>query len=161
MWKKNQKFIWAKSYRKFKICCLWGYPCYFFSKFAQIYSLTSRTFWLKKSCCARMSRGLKNPRKINFRHLPPQFFYIGRWGIKRWPNETQRQLCKDKFIWRKGYRKFKKMVYEGTPAMFKICTDILLDKPSILAEETLLCGCLRDQNSLEKLIFDFYPFNFF
>ena len=31
-------------------------------------------------------------------------------------------------------------VNEGTPGnSFKICTDILLDKPSILAEETLLC----------------------
>ena len=31
-------------------------------------------------------------------------------------------------------------VNEGTPGnFFKICTDILLDKPSILAEETLLC----------------------
>ena len=31
-------------------------------------------------------------------------------------------------------------VNEGTPAnSVKICTDILLDKPSILAEETMLC----------------------
>ena len=31
-------------------------------------------------------------------------------------------------------------VIEGTPGnFFKICTDIFLDKPSILAEETLLC----------------------
>ena len=31
-------------------------------------------------------------------------------------------------------------VNEGTPAnSFKFCTDILLDKSSILAEETLLC----------------------
>ena len=31
-------------------------------------------------------------------------------------------------------------VNEGTPGnSFKICRDILLDKPSILAEETLLC----------------------
>ena len=37
-----------------------------------------------------------------------------------------------------GNSKF--LVYEGTPGIFfQICTDILLDKPSILAEETLLC----------------------
>ena len=37
-----------------------------------------------------------------------------------------------------GNSKF--LVYDGTPGIFfKICTDILLDKPSILAEETLLC----------------------
>ena len=46
-------------------------------------------------------------------------------------------------------------VNEGTPGnFFKICTDILLDKPSILAEETLLCqGCLRGQNPPRKISF--------
>ena len=49
-------------------------------------------------------------------------------------------------------------VNEGTPGnFFKICTDILLEKPSILYEETLLCtDVLRGQNPLEKLVFDFY-----
>ena len=34
------------------------------------------------------------------------------------------------------------LVNEGTPGIFffKICTDILLDKASILAEEILLCS---------------------
>ena len=49
-------------------------------------------------------------------------------------------------------------VNEGTPGnSFKICTDILLDKPSILAEKNpAVHGCLRGQNPLEKLVFDFY-----
>ena len=59
-------------------------PLRILSKFAQTYSLTSRAFWLKKPCCARMSKGSKPPRKISFRLLLPQKkIQIGKWGIKR------------------------------------------------------------------------------
>ena len=58
-------------------------------------------------------------------------------------SSTQRQLCNKiskKLYGEKVIGSSKFLVNEGTPGnSFKICTDILLDKPSILAEETLLC----------------------
>ena len=82
--KKFKNFLWGKSYTQIKVFGSMRVPLGILSKFAQIYSLTSRAFWLKKPCCARMSKGSKPPRKISFRLLLPQKkFQIGKWGIKR------------------------------------------------------------------------------
>ena len=70
--KISKKFYGEKVICKSRFLGQWGYPWEFFSKFAQTYSLTSRAFWLKKPCCARMSKGSKPPRKISFRLLLPQ-----------------------------------------------------------------------------------------
>ena len=45
------------------------------------------------------------------------------------------------FLWGNSYTQIKVFGSMRVPPgnSFKICTDILLDKPSILAEETLLC----------------------
>ena len=82
--KNFKKFLWGKSYMQIKVFGSMRVPLGILSKFAQTYSLTSRAFWLKKPCCARMSKGSKPPRKISFRLLLPQKkFQIGKWGIKR------------------------------------------------------------------------------
>ena len=82
--KSFQNFLWGKSYTQIKVFGSMRVPLGIFSKFAQTYSLTSRAFWLKKPCCARMSKGSKPPRKISFRLLLPQKkIQIGKWGIKR------------------------------------------------------------------------------
>ena len=82
--KKFKNFLWGKSYTQIKVFGSMRVPLGILSKFAQTYSLTSRAFWLKKPCCARMSKGSKPPRKISFRLLLPQKkFQIGKWGIKR------------------------------------------------------------------------------
>ena len=49
-------------------------------------------------------------------------------------------------------------VNEGTPGnFFKICTDILLGQAEHLGwRNPAVHGCLRGQNPLEKLVFDFY-----
>ena len=70
--KKIKNFLWGKSYTQIKVFGSLRVPLGIFSKFAQTYSLTSRAFWLKKPCCARMSKGSKPPRKISFRLLLPQ-----------------------------------------------------------------------------------------
>ena len=70
--KKFKNFLWGKSYMQIKVFGSMRVPLGIFSKFAQTYSLTSRAFWLKKPCCARMSKGSKPPRKISFRLLLPQ-----------------------------------------------------------------------------------------
>ena len=46
-----------------------------------------------------------------------------------------------KILWGKSYTQIKVFGSMRVPLgiFFKICTDILLDKPSIFAEETLLC----------------------
>ena len=56
---KIKNFLWGKSYTQIKIFGSMRVPLGILSKFAQTYSLTSRAFWLKKPCCARMSKGKK------------------------------------------------------------------------------------------------------
>ena len=68
---KFKKIIWGKSYMQIKVFGSMRVPLRFFENL-QTYSLTSRAFWLKKPCCARMSKGSKTPRKISFRLLLPQ-----------------------------------------------------------------------------------------
>ena len=65
--KNFKNFLWGKSYTQIKVFGSMRVPLGILSKFAQTYSLTSRAFWLKKPCCARMSKGSKPPRKISFR----------------------------------------------------------------------------------------------
>ena len=104
-----KNFIWGKSYMQIKVFGSMRVPLRILSKFAQTYSLTSRAFWLKKSCCA--PKGSKPPRKISFRLLLPEkkSNQIGKWGIKRQPNETQTGVQKKfkNFIWGKSYMQIK------------------------------------------------------
>ena len=60
-------------------------------------------------------------------------------GSKDSPTKPK-DRCAKKYMGKKFYANQGFWVNEGIPGnSFKICTDILLDKPSILAEETLLC----------------------
>ena len=143
--KNFKNFLWGKSYTQIKVFGSMRVPLGILSKFAQTYSLTSRAFWLKKPCCARMSKGSKPPRKISFRLLLPQKKISNRQMgyqkiAQRNPKTGVQKKIKKISMGKKLYENQGFWVNEGTPGnFFKICTDILLDKPSILAEETLLC----------------------
>ena len=144
--KKFKKNLWGQSSMQIKVFGSMRVPLGIFSKFAQTYSLTSRAFWLKKPCCARMCKGSKPPRKISFRLLLPQKKNSNRqMGYQKIPQRNpktgvQKNFQKKNSMGKKLYANQGFWVNEGTPGnSFKICTDILLDKPSILAEETLLC----------------------
>ena len=140
---KNQKFLWGKSYMQIKFFGSMRVSLRMLSKFAQTYSLTSRAFWLKKPRCARMSKGSKPPRKICFRLLLLQKKSNRQMGYEKIAQRNPKtgvQKIKKNCMGKKLYANQVFWVNEGIPAnSFKICTDILLDKPSILAEETLLC----------------------
>ena len=77
---KNQKFYMGKSYLQIKIFGSLRVPLRILSNFAQTYSLTSRAFWLKKPCCARMSKGSKPLEKLVFDFYSLKKFQISKWG---------------------------------------------------------------------------------
>ena len=89
--------------------------------------------------------GVQNPleKKIIFDFKPSKLFknrQMGHQKIAQRSPKTGVQKNQKFSMGKKLYANQGFWVNEGTPKnSFKICTDILLDKASILTEETLLC----------------------
>ena len=123
---KIKKFQWGKSYRKIKRFGLWG-----------IKKTFKKTF---------------NP----YGGSKPTFN-----DTNRKSSSTQRQLCKKiskKIIWGKSYRKFKIFGQWGYPWEFfqNLHRHTPWQAEHFGWRNPAVHGCLRGQNPLEKLVFDFY-----
>ena len=158
--KKIKKFLWGKSYMEIKVFGSMRVPLRILSKFAQTYSLTSRAFWLKKPCFARISKGSNPPRKISFRLLLPQknrqmgYQKIAqrnpKTGVQKKNSKVfygKNVIWKSRFLGQCGYPcEFFQNLHRHTPWQAE---HFGWRNPTVH-------GCLRGQNPLEKLVFDFY-----
>ena len=151
---------------------------FFSSKFAQTYSLTSRAYWLKKPCSARMSKGSKPPRKISFRLLLPQKKENG--VSKDSPTKPKERcakqnkkymgkvICKSRFLGQWGYPcEFFQTLHRHTPwqaehfgwrnpAVHGCLRHTPWQAEHFGWRNPAVHGCLRGENPLDKLVFDFY-----
>ena len=142
--KKIKNFYGEKVICKSRFLGQWGYPWEFFQNLHRHTPWQAEHFGWRNPAVHGCLRG-KNPleklvfdfyslKKISNRQM-------GYQKIAQRNPKTGRQKKNQKFsMGKKLYANQGFWVNEGTPGnSFKICTDILLDKPSILAEETLLC----------------------